>query len=188
MLDIEELRILLKFEGIDLTDYTDEEITVLINSKTRELKGLLGLDIIPVHRKETSHHFRGEKLRLDFYPVKEMHAVIVDGEYLKHKDYSVDYNLGILRFKNKQYGSNVTVEYLSGLSDDDMETLIKPLISDMVIYTLTSTDPSSPEGLSSVKEGDVSVSYDTSNSRGALINNRITDIRNRFNSARLRFL
>lgn len=187
MLDIGELRTLLKFEGIDLTNYTDDELTILVNSKSYELSGLIGLDIEPKHRSQRVTDFKGNTLRLEFYPVYDLASIKYNHCPLKHCDYHLDRDLGIIHFDDYLHGT-IEVKYLSGLSDDTMNALINPLLKDMVAYTLTYNKLGSPEGVSSIKEGDVSVNYDTSNSRGSRIANSINDIKSRYASARLRWL
>lgn len=187
MLDINELRTLLKFEGIDLSNYSDDELSILVSSKSRELTGLLGLDITPAHRRQHISKFRGDRIRLDFYPVIRVASIHYSQGPLKPCDYHVDYDLGIITFNNKLNG-NIDIKYLSGLSDDVQNTLIEPLLRDMVAYTFTYNQYGFGDGISSIREGDVSINYDTSNSRGNRIVTRINDIKNKYCSARLRWL
>lgn len=186
MFDINEFRTLLKFEGISLDDYTDSELNVLINSKIRELQGLLGIDVTPVHRIQSNHKFRGDTLRLDFYPVYDLAEINLNGCPVRH-DFHVNYDLGIIYFDNILRG-DVEVKYLTGLSDDVLNNSIIPLVREMVIYSLTYNNAGVGDAVSSIKEGDVSINYDTNNGRGSRINSRITDLKNRYNSARLRWL
>ena len=75
MIDITVLKTLLKFEGIDLSEYTDEELNILIDSKVSELEGLLGFNIKPAHQLQTTTGFQGDVLRLDFYPVADFNSL-----------------------------------------------------------------------------------------------------------------
>lgn len=188
MLSVDELRVLLKFEGIDLSKYSDKELNLLVTSKARELSGLIGLDIEASHRTQIISDFKGKKLRLNFYPVQDLIQLKYNGCPLKHCKYTLNEDLGIITFDDYLNGK-ISVKYLSGFSEDLINSLINPLIVDMVAYTL-GNDKSLGliDGVSSIKEGDVSVNYDTSNSRGNRINSRIEDIKSRFNSARIRWL
>ena len=187
LLDINELRTLLKFEGIDLSDYSDDELEILADSKLKELTGLLGIDVTPVHRKQYVSHFKGKKLRLDFYPV----LTVVEIEYslkdLNPCEYHIDYDLGVITFKEPLRG-DIEIKYLSGLSDDVLDALIVPLLREMIAYTFTYNQYGFGDGVSAIREGDVSINYDTSNSRGSRITNSINDIKSRYGSARLRWL
>lgn len=187
LMDIPKLRTLLKFEGISLDDYTDDELNILVKSKVDELSGLLGLDVNPVHRLQTITGFKGEIVRLDFYPVYDFHSIRVDGECLCRRDYHVDIRLGLV-YLHKPIMGTVEVKYISGLSDDFMRNIITPLIKDMVAYSLTYNQWGMGGPVSSIKEGDVSVNYDTNNGLGSRINNQIADIKSRYSSARIRWL
>jgi hypothetical protein len=187
LIDIPKLRTLLKFEGINLDDYTDDELTILAESKVNELAGLLGLDVNPVHRKQTVTDYKGEIIRLDFYPVYDFNKITVDGECLHPNRYHVDYRLGLVYLHDYIIGT-VEIKYISGLPDDFMINTVNPLIKDMVTYSLTYNKLGMGGPVSSIKEGDVSVNYDTNNSLGNRITNQITDIKSRYASARVRWL
>ena len=186
-MDIKELRLLLKLEGIDLSDYSDDDLEILVNSKSKELNGLLGLDVTPVHRKQFVSDFKGDIFRLNFYPVLSIARILLNGNPLKHHSYHVNIDLGLIYF-NEYVTGDLEIFYLSGISDDMYNTMIVPLLRDMVAYTLTSHMIGSIEGVSSIREGDVSINYDTSNSRGKRITSKIDEIRNRYSSARFRLL
>lgn len=187
MFDINEFRTLLKFEGISLDDFTDDELNVVINSKIRELQGLIGFDIIPVHRKQSNHKFRDNTLRLDFYPVYDLVEITLNNRPIHCHDFNVNYDLGIIYF-NKIITGDVEIKYLSGLQDDVLNNSIIPLVREMVIYSLTYNQAGVGDAVSSIKEGDVSINYDTNNGRGNKITSRINDLKNRYSSARLRWL
>lgn len=187
MFDINEFRTLLKFEGISLDNYTDNELNVLIKSKITELKGLIGIDITPVHRRQYNRKFKGDTLRLDHYPIYDLASVKLDGCRVHECDYDINMDLGIIYFNNRLSG-DLEVKYLSGIHDDVLNNSIIPLVREMVAYALTYNHAGVGDAVSSIKEGDVSVNYDTNNGRGSRINNRITDLKNQYNSARLRWL
>jgi len=185
MFDINEFRTLLKFEGISLDDYTDEELSILINSKINELKGLTEIDIRPTHRRQVNRNFNGDSLRLDFYPVYDLAEITLN--HCPIHGFHVDSDLGIVYFKGNVRG-DIEVKYLSGISDDVLNSSIIPLVREMVIYSLTYNKAGVGDAVSSIKEGDVSINYDTNNGRGSRINSRIADLKSRYSSARLRWL
>ncbi len=187
LIEVPKLRTLLKFEGINLDAFTDDELTVLIESKVNELSGLLGLDVNPVHRKQHITRFKGDIIRLDFYPVYDFNNIMVDGECLSPNKYRVDYSLGLIYLEEFITG-DIDVKYISGLDDDFLNNTIGPLIKDMITYTVTYNQWGMGGPVSSIKEGDVSVNYDTSNGLGTRINNTIADIKSRYASARIRWL
>lgn len=196
MIDTAKVRTLLKFEGIT-TEFTDEELQILIESKLDELEGLIGANIRPRDRTKTINNFKGKVLELNFYPITQIVDIIVDCHHLNKCDYHVNKDLGIIYF-NCPIQGHVTVQYSTGLDDRDFSFLIIPLIKDMVAYTLTYEDGLkydngiSGEGrISSLKEGDVSIgfSYDSSLTLGARIYNRIDELKSKYMySARVRWL
>lgn len=187
LIDIAKLRTLLKFEGITLEDVTDDELKVLVDSKLSELEGLTGLNIKPSHRLETKTKFKGDILRLDFYPVLDFNSIRVNGHCLPPTKYHLNSRLGLVYFHRIIHG-NVTVKYLSGADDEFIESVVAPLIKDMVAYTVTYNRLGLGGPVSSIKEGDVSVNYDTNNSYGKRISNAIADVKLKYNTARLRWL
>ena len=187
MVDIAKLKTLLKFEGIDLSDYTDDELKVIVDSKISELEGLIGLDVNPVHRKHIQKEFQGDVLELPFYPVYDLHSIKIDGECVTPKIYTFNERLGLIYFTKQMHGF-VEVKYISGLSDETITNLINPLIKEMVAYAFTYNQWGMGGPVSSIKEGDVSVNYDTSNSKGNIIMNRIEDIKKRYCTARVKWI
>ena len=73
----------------------------------------------------------------------------------------------------------LVVEYVSGLSEKDITGKIIPLIFDMGKYML-STNFQNTGSISSMKEADVSINYDTSTSLGNLILSRINNLKNSY--------
>lgn len=196
MIDATKVRTLLKFEGIDV-DFTDEELEILIEAKLDELEGLVGADIRPHDRQKTIGRFKGKSVQLSFYPVINIADVIVNGYHLNHCDYWVNYDLGVIYFHHRIRG-HVTVYYTTGIPERDFAYLITPLIKDMVAFTITYSDGLkfdkgiSGEGMiSSLKEGDVSIgfAYDSSLSLGGRINNRIEELKKKYNfNTRIRWI
>ena len=136
-------------------------------------------------------------LELNFYPVVQVVDVIVNGFPLHECNYYVNNELGIIYFHHRIKG-HVVVYYTTGLSERDFSFIIAPLIKDMVEYTLnynkefTFSKGLSGDGrIASLKEGDVTVSfnYDSDLTLGGRINNRIEDLKNRYNfSTRIRWI
>ena len=72
------------------------------------------------------------------------------------------------------------------ISEDMINNVVNPLIFDIIKYRLT-TNFSNDGAVSSMKEGDVSVNYDTNSSLGNLIQGRIKDLKNYY-SIRIRMV
>ena len=96
-------------------------------------------------------------------------------------------DLGII-YLDQIYKGSVIVEYISGQKDEFIDNIITPLVKDMVAYAVTYNKFNMGGPVSSIKEGDVSVNYDTNNGYGSRITNQITDMKSKYCSARLRWL
>ena len=70
----------------------------------------------------------------------------------------------------------LVIEYVACLSDDVINSKVNPLLFDMLKYRLT-TNFSNDGAISSIKEMDTSVNYDTSTSLGNLIQSRINNLK-----------
>ena len=199
--DIDELRTLLKFEGVDTTIYTDDELQVLINSKLKEIESIVGKDIKPRDRVYVTHDFYGEILELGFYPLLQIHQLYIDDIPIHPHEYNTNLRLGIIYFGGFIGAYNIRVEYTTGILDEDYRTIVMPLIKDMIAYTISfGRNNLNMGGLgyfaSSLHEGDVSVSMGNSNRsvNGGVdygytpsINSRIDDLKKRYNyTARLK--
>ena len=197
--DINKLKTLLKFDGVDVGDFTDEELLVLIETKVDELEGLTGVNLRPKDKTKITGKFKGKVFELDEYPISQVVDIFINDHPLRRFDYNVNYDLGIIYFRHFVRGS-VRVQYSLGVSDDDFEYLIFPLIKDMVAYTISfGMSNRSLRGwgytASSLKEGDVSVNFSSgATGEGAYgytgsINNKIDDLKKKYGyRARVRWI
>ena len=184
MIDINNLKVILKANGVSL-DLSDDELLVFVDYKVHELEGLLGFNVEETERNESHFIRKGNNLLLNFYPIVEVSEVKVNNKVLDEDSYIVDSNIGVIYFNsNICLKGFVEVSYSSGLPYFIVKSIITPLVTDMIIYSITNN---SDGDISSIKEGDVSINYDNSTTLGNRINARITDLINRY-SARLRML
>lgn len=182
MIDTNTLKAILKIHGVSL-DWSDDELTVFLDYKIHELEALLGFPIEETEKTDLFKNSKGETILLNFYPVVEVLEVKLDGNILE--DYTVNSNTGVIYFKpTVNLNGLVEVSYVVGLPYSVIKSIVIPLLTDMIIYTVTNAVDGD---VSSIKEGDVSISYDNSTTLGNRINNRIDNLRNRY-SARLRML
>ena len=185
-MDKKKLKTLLKLEGILPDDITDDDLEILLESKKSELDGLLPFDIYPKDRKQIIHEFKGKLLELDYYPILQVARIYYKHKPLHPKEYSVNGELGIIYF-NKHLTGSVRIDYTSGFDELEYAHTIDPLLKEMVAYTLTYNKWRMGDNISSIKEGDVSVNYDTNNGRGTIITNRINELKNQY-TARIRWI
>ena len=103
---------------------------------------------------------------------------------LTEEDYVLNKTIGVI-YLNKLCKGLLSVNYITKISDADFNKIVKPLLVDMVIYDLLNRGKRINEGvMSSIKEMDVTVSYDTSSSLGNRIYMRIDDLKSRYSVSR----
>ena len=174
LIDVNSLKQQLNLEGITY-DYSDEDLELLLTNIVKEIIGYTNAPINPVTHKRIIRDFQSDMLELDYYPVSEISSLQVGSKTLSSDDYILDDTLGILYFHSVLSGI-LSCQYSCQLSESAIDNIINPLVFDMVKYRLT-TNFSTTGVMSSVKEGDVSVNYDTSSSLGNLIQSRINNLK-----------
>lgn len=177
LIDIETLKEQLTLENVTC-DLSDEDLELLLTNLISELTGYINIPINPTNHKEIRRDFHSDIYEVDHYPISEIVSFKIGNKVLTSDDYVLDENKGILYLHSYMSGLLV-IEYAACLSDDVINTKINPLLFDMVKYRLN-TNFSGDGVMSSVKEGDVSVNYDTSTSLGGLIQSRINDLKNSY--------
>lgn len=175
-LTVDEVRDRLRLDDIDDSSLSDEDLNLLIIGKIDELQGLLGFDIVETSHKQYIRNYHDNLLILDYLNVLEVYQVLVNNKELCESEYTLDENLGILYFNNTQNGFLI-IKYLCGLNETQLNTLIKPLLLDMITYKL---DDNPERNATSIKEGDISIGYDTTQLLGQRINTRIQELRNSY--------
>lgn len=168
----------MSIEGIDDSGLSDDSIDLLILNKLDELQGLLGFDILETSHKQYIRNYNDNLLILDYLNVLDVYEVIVNDTVLCESEYVVDENLGIIYFNQTQNGFLV-IKYTCGLNEIQLNTLIKPLLLDMITYTLNDNPE---QNATSIKEGDVSIGYDATLLLGQRINNRIQTLKNSYST------
>lgn len=199
-INIDEFKTFLRFSGVSIDDFTDEELESLIDFKTRELEGFIGADIYPHERTKVVSKFHDDRVQLNFYPIVQVVDVFVNDEKMNRSEFNVNQKLGMIYFKNFQNGV-VKVQYVSGIIDRDLDFMIVPLLYDMVAYTISFGKMNSSVGgfgylASSLKEGDVSINFSNGNISGsggygysAPINTKIDELRKKYHyTPRVRLL
>lgn len=176
VLPLDELKQLLEIKEIDF-DGDDNALLSILKYKVDELAGLLGVDLLPVEREYVIPRFKSNKIFLNFYPVSSVSEITIDSKIIGEDSFVVNKNIGVI-YLDKIMNGMLGVDYTTKISDKEFETAIKPLLLDMVVYDLINKGNKINEGvMSSIHEGDVSISYDTGSSLGNRIYNRINDLK-----------
>ena len=157
------------------TDLSDEDLELLLNQKKSEIIEYTGLELTPTTHTEFRRDFMDDQYMVDFYPVVDVTNCQVGSRTLTVDDYTCDSERGIFYFHSIVNGF-LRVEYVSCVGEAVFDLKIKPLLFDMCRYMLTSSN-GDVGAMSSIKEGDVQVNYDTSTSLGGLIVSRLNNLK-----------
>lgn len=186
LITVEDLKKQLELTQVDISTYSDEDLELLLTNTINEIIGYTNLPINPISHKQIVRNFNSTLFELDYYPIKEISSLRIGSKILSDDDYILDDTLGILYFNTKGSGLLV-VEYVSQLSNEFLSVNVTPLIVDIIRYRL-SNDFSVDGVRTSIKEGDVSVNFDSSSSLGNLIQGRIANLKNNYYSVRIKVL
>lgn len=176
MITIAELRTILALNNITTT-LTDAQLTVLYNSIVNEIEAITDINITPQEYKEYVFSFSGVNLILNNYPISSITNLCINNTSINNSDYTLDSESGIIYFKTPLEGM-MYIKYTAGLTENEINKYINPLIKEMFVYRLSSEYNNQ---VSTVKEGDVSVSYDTNYTRSSKIQGQLESLKNRFN-------
>ena len=175
--DIQFVKSFLTSKNISLESYSDEDITNLLELQLMKIESETGLNLAPVPHTDMELNFNwdSQDYNLKHYPVKDIFLVKVDHTRICPRDYILDKENGRLRFLKKlDEGEALIIQYTSKESDSFINSKILPLAYDMLLYEL---DQSPAKNASSIKENNVSINFDTNNSLGVLINQRLADLK-----------
>ena len=176
MLIYETLRKMLISHGIT-TEYSNDELDSFI------LEAKLLLDAPFVY--DTLHEdyvddFEGNKYMLRYYPFKESNEFSVslnDEDITSHVKKIM--KSGLLFFDKSFHGS-LNVTYSVGLDVDDINTYIVPI----VLYIIRDKEG---KNISSINEGDISISYDNTSNSSLTTDALIKRLKNKYGT-RLRLI
>ena len=150
-------------------DSTNDDLKETLK-KRLELE--LGLPLTPKPMKQVDKLFDDDVILLDNFPVKEVNLIRIDSKEISSEDYLLVEHEGTI-YLNESCSGRLYVEYAYCLPEDDYDALLDL----MVEYE---TDTSWTKDASSISEKNVSVSYDTSQGKGARIQSMIQDLRNKY--------
>lgn len=132
----------------------------------------LGLPLTPQPGKQVEQFFDDNIILINTFPIQSIKILKIDDVVLNEEDYILDESEGCIYLKENHKGL-LYLEYVYGLQESEY----KPLLDLMIEYE---NDTSWNKNASSVKENNVTVSYDTSVGKGTRIQNMIQDLRNKY--------
>lgn len=182
ILTLSELKTKLELESVDY-DLTDAKLDLLLRQTITQLIGYTNLPILPQSHKQIDPHFEGKILDLDYYPIHDIRSIDIGSKSLERAEYILDDDNGIL-YLNSNMSGTLVVDYIVQIPEM-MFFSVNNLLFDLIKLNLKNNFEDT--AFSSVKEGDVSINYDTNNSLPSLIQQRIAELKN-MNSCKIRML
>jgi len=174
--DVETLRKLIEAEGISTEDITDETLQTYIDKAT-------SLADIPSGSKEDYvRRFKGDTYVTDFYPLlplsdEDKVILTIDDEVVVPDHVSLDE--GII-YLDKPVRGKLSCTYEYGLSEEDVTKYILPIACSLY-------KDNKGGNVSSITEGDITISYDRTGTISAGTDSLIAELRNKYN-ARVKFI
>lgn len=176
-IDVKELRSSMELEKIDCSVYTDDDLKALIEHYIKVFKSLLTFDY-----ESYDYVFYGMaeapvmSISLDHHPVQELKSFTrYKEDFTDHIDF-LDKEAGVIYLDTLVKG-RFQAEYTSGWFSETIEYYLTPVLFDMIVYSVK-VSGSGP--VTSLKEGEVSVSYNTSDTGLASVRERIDALNKKF--------
>lgn len=166
----------LKSKNIDTTNLNDPLITEYYNTYLNYILTQTGLSLEPETKTINDvliNKFKNKNYLLYDYPIDELISVQVDDKEITPTEYYLDKTNGILRWKTIPIGEELQITYTTILEPETI-SLITATLLDLIYYNL---DTNPTKNITSLKEGDVSISYDTNNSTSTNIKNNLDKLK-----------
>lgn len=152
---------------------TNNNTTIIRDNLKKQLELELGLPLTDKFTKELYKSWNGSEILLENYPLQDIRQLKIGNNIIDIEECILFEDEGIIHLP-KEYHGDLYIEYAYGIPEKEY----KPLLDLMVEYE-TSSDWK--KDATSVKEGNVSINYDTKLSKGALIQEMINNLRNKYN-------
>lgn len=160
---------------------TNEETTEQTNDSTKTKELLIkqlavqtGLPLSPTPAKQIVRDFDDDVIILDHYPLHSLNKLMIDKKCICLNDCIIDEEAGLI-YLDQSYNGRLYVQYMYCIP----EAAYMPIIDLMIEYQNT---PGWDKRASSISEGGVTVSLDTSAGQWGIINSMITDLKNQYNT------
>ena len=140
----------------------------------RKLAVQTGLPLTPTSATQIDVKFDSESIVLDYYPLKSIRKLMVDSNCIRLQECLIDKQAGII-FLPKRYTGKLYIQYTYCIPPEEFDAIIDLMME----YDNT---PGWDKRASSITEGGVTVSLDTSTGSYALIQSMIDDLRLRYNT------
>ena len=158
----------LVFEETD-SECPDQDLKETLK-KRLELE--LGLPLTPKLVEKIERDFNNDLILIENFPVQSIETFKIGNETINSDDYILNDSEGVI-YLNKSYSGILYLEYYYGLDESEYGALLDL----MAEYEM---DTGWDKNASSISEKNVTVSYDTSLGKGAIIQSMIQDLKNKY--------
>lgn len=134
----------------------------------------LGLPLTPTPSTLIDPDFDGDSVIVDYYPLHSIRKIMVDSNCICVNKCLIDNQAGII-FLPKRYVGKLYIQYMYCIPKEEYS----PIIDLMMEYE---NNPGWDKRASSITEGGVTVSLDTSSGQFAVIQSMIDDLKYRYNT------
>lgn len=173
MLSVEDLKELLTSQGLS-NEYTDIQLQSMIDEALNYIIFAAEIDIFPQSHVDIEPRFKGYKHLLNYYPVEKVESITIQDKPIT--EYELDKEIGIIYFPEFHHGM-LKIEYSTCMSEEDIKTYVNPVLGKLILYNLNN-DPT--HDATTYKEGEVSITLDPALTDGAVVNQMINTLKNRF--------
>lgn len=172
IITVEEVQRMLTIKDINLSD---EKVEGLIEYYTNKIVGLTGINLDVSEYHYTIENKRlVKKIVLPLYNIFDVDQIHVDYKLINDKMYFVDYKNGVVFFKETiPYAEHIHIKYLTKIDDSVMNNVIIPLLIDMIIDGEDPSNSSISGDVTSIREGNTSISLSNSTSLKSSIQSRL---------------
>lgn len=180
----------LNSKGIDTSNIEDTTISSKINTYLNYLLSLIGISLDEEEHVLTDiqeNVLEDEYYLLPYYPVTSIEYIKTEDNTIDPNDYLLDKENGIIRWKDAftLYADYLEIKYKSQLNTTNIIPLLNIIIQDLIYDDL---NPEVNKDVSTLKEGDVSITYDRTNSTSNRINSNIEALKNMCSGLKVRLL
>lgn len=177
IITVEEVQRMLNLHDIS---YSDEKVELLIEYYINKITGLTGIDfdVKEYHYSIENKRFV-RKVVLPLFNIFDVDEVHVDWKLLNDKYYYTDTKNGVVFMKPPlTYVEHLHIKYLTRIDDSIIERIIKPLLIDMIIDGYEEEEDGLSGDITSIHEGNTSISLSNGTSRKSTIQNRLDKLTN----------
>ncbi len=171
---MENIKEYLKTQDINTDNITDNTLEQLYNKYQNYILSYTGIELekIDTITDISLKKFNYKNYLIKEYPIDEIIEIKVDNNLINPNQYFVNLDSGIIRWKENITGNILTIKYLKRAKKETLN-LIENLILDLLTYNLKED-----KDIQSIKEGDVSITYNTNNSLSNNIKEKLEDLKN----------